>query len=129
MGYLWFLLTFRGRFSFILAALTLVLVLSPLAETTTGTGWLRALFTILLLSSIGASSGRRWTLIVALVVIVPALLVHWLTLAIPIFTLIIMDGCLTIAAIVFTAGTILQLIYRSRRVTREAIAGAVCVYL
>jgi len=123
-------LTFGGRFTFLLTALFIVLALFPLLEYQASVhALLRTFFSILLLSAIQATSGRRWTLAVGVLVIGPAIVVHWICYALHHPALVVADGFLASAVFILTMGTILSAIFREKQVTFETIAGALCVYL
>jgi hypothetical protein len=121
---------FAGRFTFVLVVLLLLLALFPFLEATERSYvFLRVLFSLLLFSAFLISSGPLWTITVGLLLFLPALIVHWVNFAVTSFALAVLDGCLAVAVYSVLAATILDAIFRTRKVTYETIGGALCVYL
>lgn len=119
-----------GRFTFILTSLILLLILYPFLEDEPAAfALLRILFSLVLVSALYATSGRRWTLTVAGAVFIPAFVVHWANFMVTSRALVIVNGCLVTAGFAFTAGTILASIFRAKQVTFQTLAGSLCVYL
>jgi hypothetical protein len=119
-----------GRFTYLLAALGLLLLLYPLLE---GEYFsqvvLRILFSVLLLAALHATSGRRWTVGAAVFLFAPAFLVHWATVLVPKRELPFVDSFLAVAILSLTAGTIIASVLHAKHVTLETIGGALCAYL
>jgi hypothetical protein len=121
---------FVGRFTLLLTALVLILAVFPFVEGRPH--WfvlVRFLFSIVLLSALLLSSGKRWTIWVATLLFFPALVIHWYNFFAESYTIAVIDGCLAIAVFAVIAGSILGFVFRTRQVTYETIGGALCVYL
>ena len=117
------------RFLFLLIAIMLLFVLHPLTE-----GFVRISFildiltSVILLSAIYAVGETRGTLIFALITALPASLAHWINwfLKIPILDLI--DVSLSALFLTFATVTIVNQLFRQKRVTADLIRGAICGY-
>jgi hypothetical protein len=123
-------LLFVGRFTFLLVAQILLLVIFPLVEGKEhALVSLRFLYSLLLVAALVATSGRRWTLAVVVCLFVPAATTHWVNLVLGSRWLAFVDGCLAVAILGFTVIAILRWVLRARHVSGETIGGALCAYL
>lgn len=120
----------RYRFVFLLVSLILLLLLSPVLEgDTTGNLALTVLFTLVLLAAVFAASGRRSTLVFALLLAIPWVYLSWVH---PLWRADASDlvaSLLLIALSLFVLGLMLMRVIRSERVGVDTICGAIGAYL
>lgn len=120
----------RNRFLLLLGSLVLLLLLSPLLECgSAGNQVLTLLFSLVLLAAVLASSGRRWTLAVALLLALPWLYLSWLH---PLWRADATDvaaSLLIIALGLFVLGLLLQSVLGAGKVGADTLCGAIAAYL
>jgi hypothetical protein len=118
-----------GKFSFLLVALLLFLIVHPFIEAkgpVTVTGLFMS--TVIVAGIYSVVNDRRF-LIVALVLAVPALTSRWLLSFSPAPWLMIVDFIFEILFFSFNTFTILSYVLRQRVVSADIIYGAACAYL
>ena len=119
----------RGRFSILLGALLFFLIALPFVDGGTLPWVVRAGFTVVPLAGLYVAAGRRTASRVALFLVVPAIAIQWTSrlLGTPEFE----EARLAMSAIflIFTAGVVLQFLFREERVTADTILGGINVYL
>ncbi len=91
--------------------------------------WFRALGFGLTALSVYAVSFRRWTLVIALVLAVPAAMNRIIVPRYDASVMSLLGVMLTFAFDVFVLVTIFRRIFRFERVTSSTIFGALCIYL
>lgn len=126
----WVRNTETGPFAWLLAAQVAFIASSPLVVSTEAGQWIRITGLLaILLSGVYAASVRRGFLIVALILLAPALFA-WLGpdafggLADEVSRLLSAAACLT-----FTCIVIMTSLYRQEKVTQETITGGIDAYL
>ena len=120
----------RHRFALLLAALVVLLLLSPVLDGhPAGARLLTVLFTLVLLAAVLAASGRAWTLAVALALAAPWLYLSWLH---PLWRA---DGAglaadlLLVGLGLFVLALVLARVAAAPRVGADTLCGAVAAYL
>lgn len=122
----------KYRFSILLVTLMLLLLIFPFIEHFKLTGLrllLNVFTTLILISSVHAVSENRRHLILALLVIVPAIALGWGHELLQVQMSQVGAITLQIIAFGFIAYSILGYALRGGRVDHEKVAAAVCVYL
>ena len=117
------------RFSFLLVSLLLFLIVHPFIEAKGAVPVTGIFMSAIMVAGIYSVINDRRFLIIALVLVVPALSSRWLLHFSPTAWLIIVDFVSEILFLGFNAVTILSYILRQRAVTVDMIYGAVCAYL
>lgn len=118
-----------GKFSFLLAALLLFLIVFPFIEAQGPMPVLDLFVSAVMVAGIYSVVNDRRFLIIALVLAVPALIGRWLLPFSPAPWLTIFNFVLEILFFAFNTFTILSYILRQRTVTVDMIYGAACAYL
>jgi hypothetical protein len=120
----------RHKFTFLLAALVLLLIVAPLVENTPVGG---ALFTIgitaVFITGVIANRERRWIFRTALVVAVFAIPISWAALFTRSNPLDLSQYLIVVLFCGMTAAMILIAVMREYMATAHAVVGAICVYL
>lgn len=126
----------RHRFDILLGALALLLVSAPvvrllipiwppyLARIT-----VTLCFSLMMISAVYAISERRRTVVIALSLAVPVVLLSGVRLLTEQMGILIGYHLLGIAFLGFTAATILAFLFRAQRITVNMICASLCVYL
>ena len=118
------------RFTFLLAALVLLLIVAPLVE---GTSFGAALFTIgitaVFVSGVVANRDRKWIFRTALVVAAFAIPISWAALFNKSKPLDLSQYVIVVVFCSLTAAMILMTVVRQYMATGQAVVGAICVYL
>ena len=117
------------RFVVLLIAIVSLFAIRPFLKGLLGiTLLLDIFFTIILLSGAYAVSQRKTSFIVATILLLPALIAHWITylISIPFSTFVV----LVFEALFFSFVTITILVYlfRAEEITGDVIVAAICVY-
>jgi len=124
------------RFDTLLGALILLLLSAPVVQLFLP-GWhpyfaritVAACFTLMLISAVFAVSERRRTVIVALLLAVPAILLAGLNVLLRWDGLVIAYHLFGISFLGYTVVVILAFLFREQRVTLNMIFASLCVYL
>lgn len=118
------------EFSFLLISLLLLLIVAPFfGGHHLGMLVLDGVLTIVLLSSMAAVSKDRRSLMIGLLLAIPALAARWLAYVAP-GPVVEWGGMLCgMGFFAYTGIIILGHVLRQREVTRDLVAGALCVYL
>ncbi len=131
-----FLSARRRRFDILLGVLVLLFLCGPIVGSlgpTPGGGLTRIVvtsaFTVMLLSAVFAVSQSRKTTTVALLIAVPAVLLHGLGLLVDTGGVRIADNALVICFLGYTIGVVLRFLFTRQRATSDTICAAICVYL
>jgi len=119
----------RERYVHLLIALLLMFVLYPLAMETGLARWFRVVMMLVLAASAYAVSRRRRVLVIALALGLPALAAQASAIALPGRDTFIVAACLGFLFLIFVTVVILGSVLSPGKVTRDKIAGAICVYL
>jgi len=119
-----------GRFSSLLVAILLLLLLRPFLEGFVVTRFLlTALFTATLISALYSVSRPAWAFTLGLALIVPAIALTWLPYVVTVPRLELGRYLLTLLAFAFTAVVMVIHTLQAKRVTVEHISGALSAYL
>jgi voltage-gated potassium channel len=118
------------KFSFLLAALVLVLIISPLTETTPLGGPIFTVgLTAVFISGVLANRERKWVFRSALVIAAFAIPMSWVALFTKSGPLDLSQYFIVVIFCGMTAAMILFAVMREYMATRQAVVGAICVYL
>ena len=119
-----------GRFSSLLVAILLLLLLRPFLEGFVIARFLlTALFTATLVSALYSVSRPAWAFKLGITLIVPAIALTWLPYVVTVPRLELVRYLLTLLAFAFTAVVMVIHTLQAKRVTVEQISGALCAYL
>ena len=126
----WRIPLFQHRFSILLAALVLLLLLSPvMSEFPAGTFLINCLFTLVMLAAVFTASNRPGNLLVALVFAIPWVYLSWVQ---PLWqadpTQFVTD-LLLLGLALFVLVLVLGSVLRAPKVDFDGLCGAVAVYL
>lgn len=120
----------RHKFTFLLAALVLLLIIAPLVEDTSAGA---ALFTIgitaVFITGVIANREQRWIFRAALAVAFFAIPISWAALFASSSPLDLGQYVIVILFCGMTAAMILVAVMRQYMATAQAVVGAICVYL
>lgn len=120
----------QGNFFYLLASLLLIFLLYPFArESVLGVRLLDIILSAILLSGIYAVSHRKQLFIIALVLALPTLAIHWSKYFVSDPFVFFVGESMTALFFIFTGSIILIHVFRDEEVTANKIAGAICVYL
>jgi len=120
-----------GRFSALLVTLTAVFIVAPFMEDRTeGVSALSIPFTILLLVGLYVvSGGRRRVLYTGLVLMLPALVLEWLSNFVVGSSLVFANLFFVGLFILYVAAVVFREVLSEQRVTLDTIFGGICIYL
>ena len=119
-----------GRFSLLLVTLLLLLLLRPfLGGFVLARVALTVLFDVTLISALYSVSRSTWTFRFGLLLIVPAIVLSWLTYAVTSITLERGGYLLILAAFGFTAVVMVMHTLRAKQIAVEQISAALSAYL
>jgi Ion channel len=120
----------RGRFTYLLAFMFLLLLTFPFFEESTyGPPVMQLLYSFLFLSALYAVAQIRWVFRAGILLFVAALVSHW-WIILAISPVSVLAGILCeIAFFCFIALSLLLHVFGHQRVTGDTIAGAICVFL
>lgn len=117
------------RFLFLLITILLLFVIHPLTQGLVRINFILDIFlSAILLSAIYAVGQKRPALIFALFTVLPASFAHWIYWFVKIPILHFIDVSLTMVFLAFATFTIVQHLFKQKRVTADLIRGAVCGY-
>ena len=126
----------RHRFDLLLAALVLLLFAMPIvrllglgANVATSRTVLTVVFTAMLIAAVYAVRQNRRTVTVAILLAVPAFVLHGLSAWLDREALVIAAHLLVIAFLGYVIVLILKFLFTERRVTSNVIFASLCVYL
>lgn len=119
----------RERYVQLLAALCLMFLLYPLTVELGLTRWFRLVLMLVLVVSAYAVSGSRRVLMVALGLGLPAAVAQANAVALPSRSAVLVAAILGLLFLTFVTIVILGSVLSPGKVTRDKIAGAICVYL
>ena len=125
---------FQHRFALLLAALILLLILTP-AVRLIGHGsilvrvLLTATFAVMLLSAAFADSQSRRTVFIALSLVVPTITLQGLGLLLEREGIVIVNHVLGIVFLCYTVIVMLRYLFACERVTSDTICASLCIYL
>ena len=122
-------LAIRGKFSFLLASLLLLIIVHPFLETDGPISVTGIFLTVIMVAGIYSVVNDRGFLTIALLLAVPALLSRVLLHFTLVPWLVIVDFVSDMLFFGFNTYTILSHILRQRTVTADMIYGAACGYL
>jgi hypothetical protein len=117
-----------GNYSFLLIVLVLMLVLHPLVARG-GQEFVSITFTLLFLAGLYAVRGERRTLVVGLVLVVPALLAGWAGYAVESRVLFAVGRGLEALFLFYVTAVILHHVMTESEITGDTIYGAAAAYL
>ena len=127
---------FKGKFTFLFFSFVLLFLLSPFTQDKTFL--LKALFTLLIFSSVYAVSNKRKLWVIALCFVIPDVFLTWGTilfwkkeltyLGLSYINIFHVDLIWRTLFLIFVAVNVLIRIMRTRQVTTDTIFGAFCVY-
>jgi hypothetical protein len=122
---------FRGnRFTYLLLALVLTLILVPVLRTGVVKNVVQhACLTAIFITAVVANRQRRRVLIAGISVAVVAVSLDWITLFVSTPALVIASHVSAVLFLGVTAAMILVSVLRDHMATRQAVVGAICVYL
>ncbi|MDG4553079.1 MAG: potassium channel family protein [Candidatus Competibacter sp.] len=126
--------SWAGRFRYsaveLLAALLLLLMAAPFVETLPYGGLIESiLMTLVMLSAVLATGGKRWTLAVALALVTPALAGKWLNHFAPHLVPAPVFLVTTAAFFTFVAGRLIRFILRAPQVDANVLCAGLAGYL
>ncbi len=119
----------RERYVQLLAALCLMFLLYPLTVELGLTRWFRLVLMMVLVVSAYAVSGSRRVLMMALGLGLPAAVAQANAVALPSRSAVLVAAILGLLFLTFVTIVILGSVLSPGKVTRDKIAGAICVYL
>lgn len=119
----------RERYVQLLIALLLMLLLYPLAVEGGLARWFRLVVMLILATSAYAISGRKRVLVVALALGLPALGAQLGAVALPGRDTMLVAACFAVLFLAFVTVVIFGSVLSPGKVTRDRIAGSICVYL
>jgi hypothetical protein len=117
-----------GNYSFLLIVLVLMLVLHPLLDRW-GQEFVTVAFTLVFLAGLYAVRGERRTLIIGLVLVVPALLTGWAGHAVDSRALFAISRGLEALFLFYVTAVILHQVMTESEITQDTIFGAAAAYL
>ncbi len=119
-----------GRFGLVLLTLVLLLIIAPLAERSMiHIEVFSVSITLILGTGVYALSRRRWVLLVALAIGVPAFAIEWISNYFPTTALVMANLGSFLAFIVFLGTVIAYEILREERVGIDTVLGGVTIYM
>ena len=116
----------RFRFSFLVLVLLSLYIVVPFFDVSFLTDLVVSIFFIAALAAVTQKSQLFWS---ALVLAVVAISLTWGSYWSGNVQLAIISRVLQIVFVVFIAGAILSQVFKHKKITRETVAGAICVYL
>ncbi|MFO7985168.1 MAG: ion channel [Desulfatiglandaceae bacterium] len=117
------------RFLFLLITIMLLFIIHPLTEELVRISFILDIFlSAVLLSAIYAVGQKKSALIFALLTALPASFAHWIYWFVKIPALHLIDVSFTMVFWAFATFTIVQHLFKQKRVTADLIRGAVCGY-
>lgn len=116
----------KSRFQFLLAFLLLLLTVVPFLKITALSD---IVVTVLFFVALLAFTERRALLFLCMILVVMGHGCGWGAYWTGIQTLAVISKLLDIVFILIVSGIILKIVFRSREITAETVAGAICVYL
>jgi hypothetical protein len=121
---------YKDRFLFLIVFIVVLIVLGPFIEGVVGLRFFMNLFfSIILVATIYAASQKRYDIIIAAILIIPALFAVWIP-DIPKYNTLLTIGYICgLILFAFTVISILQYIFTEQVVTRQTISAAVVIYL
>lgn len=117
-----------GNYSFLLILLVLMLVLHPLLDFG-GREFVTVAFTLVFLAGLYAVRGERRTLVIGLILVVPALLIGWTSYAVESRLLFAVSRGLEALYLFYVTGVILHHVMTESKITGDTIYGAAAAYL
>ncbi len=120
----------RSPFTWLLAALVLLLVVSPLVEGTRfGSAMFTAAMTTVCIAGTVANRHRKWVFRLAVVAVTLVIPISWTALWSRSWTLTLGQNLIVIFFCGMTAAVVLLSVLQVRQRMSQAIVGAICVYL
>jgi len=121
---------YKDRFLFLIVFIVALIVLGPFIEGFIGLRlFMELLFSIIFIATIYAASQKRHHIIIAAILIIPALLAVW-SPDIPMHNTLLTIGYICgLIVFAFAVISILNYIFTEETVTRQTISAAVAVYL
>lgn len=120
----------QGNYFYLLASLLLIFLLYPFAQgSILGVRLLDIILSAILLSGVYAVSHRKQFLIIALLLALPTLAIHWSRYFLTVPFAFFAAESMTALFFIFTGSIIVVHVFRGDEVTANKIAGAICVYL
>jgi hypothetical protein len=120
----------QGNFFYLLVSLLLIFLVYPFVkESVLGVRFLDIILSAILLSAIYAVSQKKQLFIIALVLALPTLAIHWSKYFVSDPYVFFAGESMTALFLIFTGSIILIHVFRDEEVTANKIAGAICVYL
>lgn len=121
---------FKERFVFLLVSLALVYVFFQIAHRNHLTQLLLVVsFSMVLLTSLYAVSGKHRFVLIGMCLGLPAILIDWITYIIPSYPLVIIGLVSIIVFLLFVASSILYFVLQYERVTLNTIYASLCSYI
>lgn len=117
-----------GNFSFLLIVLVLMLVLHPLLGGG-GREFVTIAFTFVFLAGLYAVRGERRTLVVGLVLVIPALVTGWASYAVESRALFAVSRALEALFLFYVTAVILRHVMTESEITGDTIYGSAAAYL
>jgi hypothetical protein len=117
-----------GNYSFLLIVLVLMLLLHPLLDRGEQE-YISVAFTLIFLAGLYAVRGERRTLVVGLLLVVPALLAGWASYAVESRALFALGRALEALFLFYVTAVILHHVMTESEITGDTIYGAVAAYL
>ena len=121
---------YKDRFLFLIVFLVVLIVLGPFIDGIIGLSlFMNLLFSIIFIATIYAASQKRHHIIIAAILIIPALIAVW-TPDIPVHNTLLTIGYICgLVVFAFAVISILNYIFTKETITRQTISAAVVVYL
>ena len=121
---------YNDRFLFLIVFLVVLIVLGPFIDGIIGLSlFMNLLFSIIFIATIYAASQKRHHIIIAAILIIPALIAVW-TPDIPVHNAVTTIGYICgLVVFAFAVISILNYIFAEETVTRQTLSAAVAVYL
>lgn len=114
----------------LLAALALLIFVTPFVEEAPFGDLIESLlFSVVLISAMLAVGGKRGSLVVAVLLVLPALVAHWLGRFAPHLVPSALAPALCIPFVGFVTIQLLRHIIRAERITRETVCAALAAYV
>jgi len=119
-----------GRFGYLLLSILLLFTLNPiLSGGPIRITVMQVLFTAIMLASVYAVRGEKRLFLIGIALVLPAVIVNWLTIGVEIPWLLVAARLLLALFLVLTTSVILYEIATETQVTADTIYGSACVYL
>lgn len=120
----------QGNYFYLLASLLLIFLLFPLAHgSILEVRLFDIMFSAILLSTIYAVSHKKQLFIIALLLALPTIAIHWSRYFVSVPFAFFAVQIMTALLFIFTGSIIVVHVFRGEEVTTNKIAGAICVYL